>query len=220
MSVNAGALAREVLTVPVTLGADDLLGGDATPPRARSDRHRRVRRHRRAGHVRVADGADHRRDPAASSARRPGRSTGPTDRPTSTASRWSATSTSSSACTSTRTPTRRSAATCWAGWAAARASATRFDVEGRKLRVESLDGLRVAKVWLSKPSQKCPSWNEGAQGTGIAYVRAPLSRSCCLSPREEAAARSRSRSPTRRCRPGPPSTASPHRPRPRRRTPP
>jgi putative hemolysin len=29
-----------------------------------------------------------------------------------------------------------------------------LDVETRKMRVESLDGLRVAKVWLSKPSQK------------------------------------------------------------------
>jgi CBS domain containing-hemolysin-like protein len=28
-----------------------------------------------------------------------------------------------------------------------------LDVEGRKLRVEALDGLRVAKVWLSKPNQ-------------------------------------------------------------------
>jgi len=29
-----------------------------------------------------------------------------------------------------------------------------IDVEGRKLRVEALDGLRVAKVWLSKPARK------------------------------------------------------------------
>jgi CBS domain containing-hemolysin-like protein len=29
-----------------------------------------------------------------------------------------------------------------------------IDVEGRKMRVESVDGLRVAKVWLSKPSGK------------------------------------------------------------------
>jgi CBS domain containing-hemolysin-like protein len=28
-----------------------------------------------------------------------------------------------------------------------------IDVEGRRLRVEALDGLRVAKVWLSKPNQ-------------------------------------------------------------------
>ena len=28
-----------------------------------------------------------------------------------------------------------------------------IDVEGRKLRVEALDGLRVAKVWLAKPAQ-------------------------------------------------------------------
>ena len=29
-----------------------------------------------------------------------------------------------------------------------------IDVEGRRLRVEALDGLRVAKVWLSKPQQR------------------------------------------------------------------
>jgi CBS domain containing-hemolysin-like protein len=32
-----------------------------------------------------------------------------------------------------------------------------IDVEGRKLRVELLDGLRVAKVWLSKPAQREPA---------------------------------------------------------------
>ena len=26
-----------------------------------------------------------------------------------------------------------------------------IDVDGRTMRVETLDGLRVAKVWLSKP---------------------------------------------------------------------
>ena len=28
-----------------------------------------------------------------------------------------------------------------------------IDVEGRRMRVEALDGLRVAKVWLSKPNR-------------------------------------------------------------------
>ena len=28
-----------------------------------------------------------------------------------------------------------------------------FDVEGRRMRVEQLDGLRVARVWLSKPGK-------------------------------------------------------------------
>ena len=32
-----------------------------------------------------------------------------------------------------------------------------IDVEGRKLRVELLDGLRVAKVWLSKHAQREPA---------------------------------------------------------------
>jgi putative hemolysin len=31
-----------------------------------------------------------------------------------------------------------------------------IDIEGRRLRVEALDGLRVAKVWLSKPKQEPP----------------------------------------------------------------
>ena len=46
--VNAGALAREALTVPETLGADDLLAEMRRRRRARSARHRRVRRHGRA----------------------------------------------------------------------------------------------------------------------------------------------------------------------------
>jgi magnesium and cobalt exporter, CNNM family len=32
-----------------------------------------------------------------------------------------------------------------------------IDIEGRRMRVEALDGLRVAKVWLSKPKQKPPA---------------------------------------------------------------
>jgi putative hemolysin len=32
-----------------------------------------------------------------------------------------------------------------------------IDVEGRKMRVEAVDGLRVAKVWLSKPKQEAPA---------------------------------------------------------------
>ena len=31
-----------------------------------------------------------------------------------------------------------------------------IDVEGRKMRVEAIDGLRVAKVWLSKAKQEPP----------------------------------------------------------------
>jgi magnesium and cobalt exporter, CNNM family len=32
-----------------------------------------------------------------------------------------------------------------------------IDMEGRRLRVEAVDGLRVAKVWLSKPKQPAPA---------------------------------------------------------------
>jgi CBS domain containing-hemolysin-like protein len=35
-----------------------------------------------------------------------------------------------------------------------------IDVEGRKLRVEAVDGLRVAKVWLSKPAQQAETTSE------------------------------------------------------------
>ena len=38
--IDAVALAREALTVPETLNADDLLGGNAAEARARSARHR------------------------------------------------------------------------------------------------------------------------------------------------------------------------------------
>jgi len=39
-----------------------------------------------------------------------------------------------------------------------------IDVEGRKMRVEALDGLRVAKVWLSKPATKNAT-TESTEGT-------------------------------------------------------
>src|SRR3954466_9071103 len=35
------------------------------------------------------------------------------------------------------------------------------DVEGRKMRVNALDGLRVARVWISKPAKR-----DGEEGTG------------------------------------------------------
>jgi magnesium and cobalt exporter, CNNM family len=37
-----------------------------------------------------------------------------------------------------------------------------IDIEGRRIRVEALDGLRVAKVWISKPAGK----NAPAEGAG------------------------------------------------------
>jgi CBS domain containing-hemolysin-like protein len=36
-----------------------------------------------------------------------------------------------------------------------------IEVDGRRMRVEALDGIRVAKVWLSKPASRA----EGAEGT-------------------------------------------------------
>ena len=37
-----------------------------------------------------------------------------------------------------------------------------FEVDGRRLRVTAVDGLRVARVWLSKPSQKASKGTEPA----------------------------------------------------------
>jgi CBS domain containing-hemolysin-like protein len=41
-----------------------------------------------------------------------------------------------------------------------------IDVEGRKLRVEALDGLRVAKVWLSTPPKKTALGDDDAESAG------------------------------------------------------
>jgi CBS domain containing-hemolysin-like protein len=40
-----------------------------------------------------------------------------------------------------------------------------LDVEGRKMRVESLDGLRVAKVWLSTPARNSAATGEQGKNT-------------------------------------------------------
>ena len=40
-----------------------------------------------------------------------------------------------------------------------------IDVEGRRMKVEAIDGLRVAKVWLSKPAKKQLSTTEDVEDT-------------------------------------------------------
>ena len=148
-NVDAAALAREALTVPETMAADDLLAA----MRRRGVREAMVidEYGGTAGLVTfeslmeriVGERRDGRRGQDLACSR--------TDRPTSTASRWSPTSTSSSACTSTRTPTRRSAATCWAGSAAARASAKRLRLKAASCVSWRPTRLRVSRVWLSTP---------------------------------------------------------------------
>ena len=59
-NVTAAEIAREALTVPETMPADDLAGGVSASRRARSAGHRRIRRHGRSRHVRVVDGVDRR----------------------------------------------------------------------------------------------------------------------------------------------------------------
>ena len=85
-------LAREALTVPETLGADDLLAEMRRRGVREAHRHRRVRRHGRARHLRVADGA-HRRRPSAANVGdcASASDSGRMDRPTSTGSRSSPT---------------------------------------------------------------------------------------------------------------------------------
>ena len=145
------ALAREVLTVPETLGADDLLaemrrrgvreaivideyGGTAGLVTFESLMERIV------GDSGSGFGgaAEIERSPDGS-ARIDGLRSGERRQRTVRASHRR------------RRPIRQSAASCSGGWAAGLASATSIDVEGRVMRVEALEGIRVAKVWLSGP---------------------------------------------------------------------
>ena len=148
--INVAALAREVLTVPETLGADDLLA----EMRRRGVREALVidEYGGTAGLVtfeslmgRIVG------DLASGPAARRGSSCCRTARPTSTDWCSSTTSTSASACTSTPRPTRRSAGSCSAPRTPAAVGDT-IEVDGRRMRVVALDGIRVATVWLSKPS--------------------------------------------------------------------
>jgi CBS domain containing-hemolysin-like protein len=43
-----------------------------------------------------------------------------------------------------------------------------IDVEGRRLRVDALDGIRVSKVWLSKPTRKRPNTEDTEDTQGKA----------------------------------------------------
>ena len=143
------ALAREALTVPETLGADDLLA----EMRRRGTREALVidEYGGTAGLVTfetlmeriVGDlGGDRRgRRAVTMLAGRLGRHRRPGARV--------ATSTSSSACTSTRTPTRRSAATCWAAGPPAGRRDT-VEADGQTLTVVALDGIRVARVRIGR----------------------------------------------------------------------
>ena len=161
--LTPGALAREALTVPDTLGADDLLA---------EMRRRRVREAivideyggtAGRGDVRVADGADHRRH------RRRIRRLG--------AGLWCATDGSADIDGLTLVgdvnaqfglhideETYNTVGGYVLGRLGRRARVgDTIDVEGRRMRVEQLDGLRVARVWLSKPGKSTD--HEGHRGT-------------------------------------------------------
>ena len=77
-----------------------------------------------------------------------------TDRPTSTAWRWSPTSTQQFGL-----HIDEDTYTTIGGYVLGRLGrrarvGDTIDVEGRRMRVDALDGLRVAKVWLSKPKSQ------------------------------------------------------------------
>ena len=123
---------------------------DAAEAHAPRDRDRRVRRHRRTRDLHGADGANRRRGERRA---RPPR--GAASRSCRTDRRWwmvwrsPRMSTSGSACTSTRRSTTRSAGTCSGELGRRPRLGDRVEVEGRTMRVEALDGLRVARVLLA-----------------------------------------------------------------------
>jgi CBS domain containing-hemolysin-like protein len=98
------------------------------------------------------------------------------------------------------------------------------EVENRQMRVEGIDGLRVARVWLSAPltessRQDCSPARRPTRSGRTEVLHYDRTRSAGLqpcrppsapavSPRAAAATHSRRQSPTRRCRRRPPSTAS------------
>ena len=71
--------------------------------------------------------------------------------------------------------TRRSAASCWVS-SAAPSTGRRRVVENRTMRVNALDGIRVAKVWLSKPA----SPPEEASAHRVTIIDAPVSATMAI----------------------------------------
>ena len=152
-AVNAGALAREVLTVPETLGADDLLG-EMRRRRAREalviDEHGGTAglvtfeslMERIVGEIPGESGAQTR-----VSVR--------TDGSADIDGLALVADVNSQFALSIDEATYTTVGGYVLGRLGRRAKVgDTIDLDGRKLRVEALDGMRVAKVWLSKPTKK------------------------------------------------------------------
>jgi len=162
MTVNAGALAREVLPVPVTLGADDLLG------------EMRRRRVREALVIDEYGGTAGLVTFESLMERIIGEIPGELGAQTRTINRPDGSADIDGLALVGDVNEQfglhidEDTYTTMGGYVLGRLGrrarvGDTIDVESRKLRVESLDGLRVAKVWLSKPSQRVPELDEGAQ---------------------------------------------------------
>jgi CBS domain containing-hemolysin-like protein len=153
MDVNAGALAREVLTVPVTLGADDLLG---------------EMRRRRAREALVIDeygGTAGLVTFESLMERIIGEIPGEMGAQTRTTIRSDGSADIDGLALVADVNEQfglhvdEDTYTTVGGYVLGRLGrrarvGDTIDVEGRRLRVEALDGLRVAKVWLSRADQK------------------------------------------------------------------
>ena len=153
-NVDAAALAREALTVPADAGRRRRAGRDAAARRPRGPGDRRIRRHGGHGHVRIAHGAHRRRagdrgDRRASTCCR-------MDRPTSTA--W---------CSSTEVNLQfglqidQDTFTTVGGFVLGQLGrrpriGDMVAIDGRTMRVDALDGIRVARVRLSAPKTGSP----------------------------------------------------------------
>jgi len=152
-AVNAGALAREVLTVPETLGADDLLG---------------EMRRRRAREALVIDeygGTAGLVTFESLMERIVGEIPGETGAQARVALRPDASADIDGLALVTDVNTQfglnidEATYTTVGGYMLGRLGrrarvGDAIDVDGRRMRVEAVDGMRVAKVWLSKPAPK------------------------------------------------------------------
>jgi putative hemolysin len=152
MDVNAGALAREVLTVPVTLGSDDLLA---------------EMRRRRAREALVIDeygGTAGLVTFESLMERIIGEIPGETGAQARTTVRGDGSADIDGLALVADVNAQfglhidEATYTTIGGYVLGRLGrrarvGDTIDVEGRKMRVEAIDGLRVAKVWLSKPHQ-------------------------------------------------------------------
>jgi CBS domain containing-hemolysin-like protein len=152
-AVNAGALAREVLTVPETLGADDLLG---------------EMRRRRAREALVIDeygGTAGLVTFESLMERIVGEVPGETGAQTRVALRPDASADIDGLALVADVNAQfglnidEATYTTVGGYVLGRLGrrarvGDTIDVDGRRMRVEAVDGMRVAKVWLSKPAPK------------------------------------------------------------------